>query len=386
MKTGNLILIIMLALLAAGTSSHAAAKSDERAYIGLGLDTTPLPDLLVKHLRLAPDQGLRIKNVMDNSPADRAGLQRDDIIIGFQGRQVRDLQKFVDAIQEAGVGTEVELEYIHLGQRKTVKLKLEAWPHEYEWKYPPEPVIQHYWHPGKIFRKGPGDPNWTEVPPFGDMLLPHQFETGDDSCTLSLLGGFYHYHHCEDGKCYTITIEGNPNDKNTRIVVRDDDGQYETTVGKLDELPKYRATATEDLRNARKVARHRKHMKQWPFNKPQEWEEIVGQGWKDQGHDPFPFCPPGAWQDHLVDYGKKWKDFYQQPDLFQPEFIEPLEDRFKNLEKKMEENMRKLQDRIEELEKQREDMMDRLFEKLDKMKSSGDNTSEKQEESEDDNI
>ena len=368
MKTRNLILIIMLALFAAAASLHADTKSDARAHIGLGLDTTPLPDLLVTHLRLAPDQGLRIKNVMDNSPADDARLQRDDIIIGFQGRQVKDLHQFVDAIQEAGVGTEVELEYIHLGQRKTVKLKLKAWPHDVEWKYPPEPVIQHYWHPGKIFRKGPGDPNWTQVPPFGDMLLPHeyQFETGGDSSTLSLLAGFYHYHHCEDGKCYTITIEGNPNDKDTKIVVRDDDEQYETTVGKIYELPKYRATATRDLKNAQKVARQRKRMKQWPPNTPQEWENFFGQSWKH--------------------HGKKWKDFYKQPDLFQPEFIEPLEDRFKKLDKKMEEKMRGLQDRIEQLEKQRGDMMDRLLEKLDKMKSSVENAPEKQEESEDQNI
>jgi hypothetical protein len=376
----------MLALFAAAASLHAATKSDERAYIGLGLDTTPLPDLLVTHLRLAPDQGLRIKNVMDNSPADRARLQRDDIIIGFQGRDVNDLGEFCDAVREAGVGTEVELEYIHLGQRKTVKLKLEDWPDDCEWKYPPEPVIQHYWHPGKIFRKGPGDANWIEVPPFGDIPLHFQSHGTDDSCTLSLLGGFYHYHHCEDGKCYTITIEGNPNDKDTKIVVRDDDEQYETTVGKINELPKYRATATRDLKNARKVAKQRKRMKQWPPNKPQEWEDLFGQSWKHWDQAPFPFCPPGSWQDHLEDYGKKWKDFYQQPDLIQPEFIEPFEDRLKKLDKKMEEKMRGLQGRIEQLEKQRENMMDRLLEKLGKMKSFKEDKSEKQEESEYENI
>ena len=139
MKVKSITLTITLVLFWAGTGLAADTDpNDARPYIGVMLDPAPLPDLLVKHLNLAPGQGIRIANIHCGSPADKAGLERDDIIIGFQGKDVDDQQKFVDDVRKAGIGTEVSLQIIHLGKRKTVMLKLEGMKGDFDLKYPPD--------------------------------------------------------------------------------------------------------------------------------------------------------------------------------------------------------------------------------------------------------
>ena len=146
MKAKNIILTIALVLVWAGTGLAGDTDTDDaRPYIGVMLDAASLPDLLVKHLGLEAGQGIRIANIHRDSPADKAGLERDDIIIGFEGGRVDDRQQFVDNVRKAGIGTEVSLEIIHLGKRQTVTLTLEGLKGDFDFKYPPEPEVVQSW-------------------------------------------------------------------------------------------------------------------------------------------------------------------------------------------------------------------------------------------------
>jgi len=259
MKAKKMIPIITLILFSAGAGLYAAADSaDSRPFIGVLLDSTPLPALLVKHLGLSPGQGIRIKNVHRGGPADKAGLERDDLIIGFQGEQVDEYVAFVDGIRKAGVGAEVSLEIIHLGQRKPVTLTLEALEGAFDLKYPPEPEIVQSWRPGKIFRLKPGDENWMEVlkdavPPDLDMHINRFFNE------------IHTYHHSTDGEDFTITIEGNPNNDDSNVIVQAGDNEYETTVGSIDKLPeKYREPAEQAVQEAREEIEKRRSFKVGP--------------------------------------------------------------------------------------------------------------------------
>jgi len=65
-----------------------------------------------------------------------------------------------------------------------------------------------------------------------------------------------HTYHHSDGEDYTITIEGNPNDDDSKITVQAGEDEYKTTVGEIDKLPeKYRDPAEEAVKNARKTAK-----------------------------------------------------------------------------------------------------------------------------------
>jgi len=324
MKAKNIILTIALVLAWAGTGLSADADpNDERPYIGVMLDGAPLPELLVKHLDLKPGQGIRIANIHRGSPADKAGLERDDIIIGFEGGDVDDQQQFVDNVRKAGIGTEVSLEIIHLGKHRTVSLKLEGLKGDFDLKYPPEPEIVQSWRPGKIFKLKPGDEDWMEV--FRDNM-PSDFDVNIKKFFKEL----YTYKHSSDGEDYTITIEGNPNYDETTISVKVGEKEYKTTLKEIDKLPeKYRKPAEQAVKDAQKAAGTRKFYK---------------------GFDPQSF---------------NWKPYFEK---MRPGFKAPIapfgpgDEMFDSIKRQM----KALQQRLNKLEKWRKDKFD--FEEPDETK------------------
>ena len=235
------ILWICLALLVLGPASYGGS---ERPYIGVLLDPAPLPELLAKHLSLDAGQGIRISNITVGSPADQAGLERDDIIIAFQGENVTSSKELVDAVRQAGIGTEITLDIIHLGQRKSLTLVLEPLQRGGKPKYPPEPEIVTSWRPGKFFRIGPEGREWVEIP--FDRIPEFDLDV------RRFVKELHTYHHKTDGEEYTITIEGDPAEEDSSIVVRSGDSEYRTTVGEIDALPEeYQAPTREAVDNAR---------------------------------------------------------------------------------------------------------------------------------------
>jgi len=276
-KTKIIMMTIALFMFCAGTGLAADTQSnDEHSYIGVMLDPAPLPDLLVKHLNLEPGQGIRIANISRNSPADKAGLERDDIIIGFEGKNVDDRQQFIEDVRKAGIGTEVSLQIIHLGKRKTIKLKLESLKELESLKgdfgliYTPEPQIVQLWRPGKIFKLRPGDDDWMEV--FKDKM-PSDLDVN----IRKFFNEIYTYKH-SDGEDYTITVEGNPNDVESTITVQVGDNEYKTTLKELDKLPeKYQKPAEQAIKDARKTATSRKfyqHFETPSFDWPSYFDKI----------------------------------------------------------------------------------------------------------------
>ena len=347
MKAKNVALIVLVALFAVSPVLYAESResADERPYIGVQLDPRPLGDLLVKHLGLSPNQGIRIKNVNRDTPADNAGLERDDIIIGFQGKDVTDVDKFVEAVRASGVGKEVSLEIIHLGERKTVQLRLERFKEEFDWKYSPEPDIVQSWQPGKMFRLQPGDKEWIEIP-FAD--IPGRIELYLKGLSKDGAVGFlkevYLYHYSEEGQTYTIAIEGDPDDRDTKITVRVGDTEYRTTVKEIDKLPKkYRSSTEEALEHARKSAKERKterrlYTRRYYVPSPPE---------------------PEAWK-RYYDYEKwAWPRYRPAPPFG------PGEDMFDKIEKQM----RELRGRLEELEKRHREMRERFSDEQNRKES-----------------
>lgn len=262
------ITVLVAALCSAGTAFCAESQEPDRhPWMGVLLDTTPLPDLLIKHLGLAPGQGIRIGNVHRGSPADKAGLERDDIIIGFQGKDVTDYDTFVDDVRKAGVGTEVSLAIIHLGQRQTVKLKLEPFTGNVDLKYPSEPQMAESWRPGKIWRFTPEDKEWREI--LRDNM-PKDFDLN-----VNRFFDEVHTYHHSNGEDYTVTIQGDPNNEDAAVIVRSGDAEYKTTAKHIDKLPeKYREPAAQALKDAKKASA-KAEAERRPQRVPSSWRPFL---------------------------------------------------------------------------------------------------------------
>lgn len=323
MKARITPLLAMVILCSTVTAVRAESEpAGERPFMGVLIDPAPLPPLLGKHLGLPLGQGLRIQNVQKDSPADKAGLERDDLIIGFEGQEVHDYQRFINAIRKAGSGTEVSLQIIHLGVRKTVKLTLRPFRGEPEWKYPPEPEAVESWRPGRFFRLRPGDEDWTEI--FRDRVPPDI-----DVDIKRFFDEVRSYHH-SNGEDYTITIEGDPNDEDSTITVEAGGQKYKATIGEIDKLPeKYREAVQDALEDARKAPRARRFDRRYEV---QPWRTLPDwRGYFDRlnprDYGPLPRFDRGE------------------------EMLDKIQKQMNELRKRLEEQEERSRERFEKLEK-----------------------------------
>jgi serine protease Do len=99
----------------------------------LGVRYLPITADIAKSASLPVDYGALIKGgnsitqlaVIPGSPADKAGLVENDIILEINGEKIDQNNSLLKLIQQYKVGDEIELKVLSKGKEKTVKLKLE---------------------------------------------------------------------------------------------------------------------------------------------------------------------------------------------------------------------------------------------------------------------
>lgn len=89
-------------LVAEGKVSHP--------YIGVTGQTVDRD--LAKQLDLSVETGAIIVEVVNGSPADKAGLKKGDVIVKFDGEMVKSIDDLIGAIRAGNVGDRVTLEYV----------------------------------------------------------------------------------------------------------------------------------------------------------------------------------------------------------------------------------------------------------------------------------
>lgn len=99
----------------------------ERAWLGVTLQEVGRK--LAEYLGIEGPSGILVTSVWEDSPADRAGLRAEDVIVGFAGRPVEApddeaILAFIERVQRQGVGAEVELELLRGDKRRKLRLEL----------------------------------------------------------------------------------------------------------------------------------------------------------------------------------------------------------------------------------------------------------------------
>jgi len=106
-----------------------------RGWIGIGIQ--PVTKEIQEALDLPDRNGVLISNIMDDGPAKDADLDRQDVIVGYQGKKVEGMRSFRNQVASTPPGTKVELEILRKGKTRTVELTLGTLPGEGE----PKPVL-----------------------------------------------------------------------------------------------------------------------------------------------------------------------------------------------------------------------------------------------------
>jgi PDZ domain len=102
------------------------------------------PPVIVDQLDLPANKGLVVLDVQPDSPAEKAGIRKNDILLEFAGKQVpSDLIDFTNDVRDHKVGEEVDAVVMRRGKRETIKgIKLAEFQAALEGIRPPAFVPQ----------------------------------------------------------------------------------------------------------------------------------------------------------------------------------------------------------------------------------------------------
>jgi serine protease Do len=90
----------------------------------LGAQTAPMTAQMAKFLKLAEPGGVHVTAVNAKSPAERGGVQVDDVILELQGRKIQEPSQLNDEVAALPAGREVALTVWRAGERKELKVTL----------------------------------------------------------------------------------------------------------------------------------------------------------------------------------------------------------------------------------------------------------------------
>ena len=93
-----------------------------RGVIGVTINRDPITKDVAKELGLPNTSGAVIGSVSPGTPAARAGLQRGDVIVEFNGRPVSDSDSLVSLVVATKPGTTVPITVYRENQRKTLSI------------------------------------------------------------------------------------------------------------------------------------------------------------------------------------------------------------------------------------------------------------------------
>ena len=103
----------------------------------LGIPTESLTDDEKKDLKVK--NGIKIAEVVKDSPADKAGLKVDDVITSVDGRSIDSPQEVPAITKAAGAGTAVKVEVVRDGKKQTIEVMLGRHPADTEQGQAPPP-------------------------------------------------------------------------------------------------------------------------------------------------------------------------------------------------------------------------------------------------------
>ena len=100
-----------------------------RAWLGVYIQNINLE--IGKQFGYDGTKGALIADVIENGPAAKGGIQRGDIILSVDGKEVADTKNLQNTIRSLNPGDQVKIEVWRNGDKKTVEVQLEELKDEY---------------------------------------------------------------------------------------------------------------------------------------------------------------------------------------------------------------------------------------------------------------
>ena len=105
------------------THSYRNYRSSSHGWVGVGLSN--LNDQLGEYFGVEDGRGALIESVVDDSPAEKAGLAAGDVIIEINDEKIYDVNDVVDEISDLDEGDEAKIVVLRKGSEKTFSVEVE---------------------------------------------------------------------------------------------------------------------------------------------------------------------------------------------------------------------------------------------------------------------
>lgn len=110
---------------------------DGKQLAWLGVQLQDVTSRLKDRKDLSVAQGAYVDEVIDDSPAEKAGIKEGDVIIKFDGATIEDSDDLTNAVKKTPPKTEVKIELLRKSEKKTVTATLgrQRAPEAYSYRF-----------------------------------------------------------------------------------------------------------------------------------------------------------------------------------------------------------------------------------------------------------
>lgn len=96
----------------------------------LGVTIQPLTPDLSKQFNIKEERGVLVGDVVEDGPADKAGLQRGDVIVEYEGKKIEEPSQLRNMVANTEPGQQVEMKIIRDNKKETKKVTITELPAE----------------------------------------------------------------------------------------------------------------------------------------------------------------------------------------------------------------------------------------------------------------
>jgi len=125
----RILMVLLLPVLLAGSScaepdDQLIMKVEESKGGWLGVSIQDMTSKLAKKKGMTTKEGAYVMDVVEGSPADKAGLKDNDVIVKYDERTVSDADDLVRAVQKSEPESSVKVLVMRNDQRKTLTVQV----------------------------------------------------------------------------------------------------------------------------------------------------------------------------------------------------------------------------------------------------------------------
>ena len=113
-------------LVATGLGASGAALAKEPGFVGLQVQG--MSPAISQALGLKNADGVLIRDIALGGPADKAGLQRGDLILSFADKEIKTFEGLLTAVRAIGAGERVPITVYRQGKNVGLTLVAGSWP------------------------------------------------------------------------------------------------------------------------------------------------------------------------------------------------------------------------------------------------------------------